>query len=808
LARVRLNPVASVAFTDAGVILRSDLGRFQLRGCDVESFVKAAVPLLDGSRDREAVINGLGAYSRQSVLAFLDLLEHHGFLETVEEHENEQWRGQQEYFRRWTGRSEELTHRLREARVLLAGLEPWGVVAAFDLAASGVGALYLLDDGRVMWDDVLSVQGWSSRHVGLRRVDALAEALAETSPWCRVTATALSLKENHHIPLEDARWDLVVGAASGEDLMQLQSLARFAHTRGVPSLFGHLEGLDAVVGPVVVPGETACWNCARLRQLATSKDPEVAHALQDSLLARRLVSRIRTYLAPMAPLLGHLLALEALKILSQYTSSDLIGRLLVQNLVTFETTVHAIIRMPWCEICGGARVGEIPASDLVVSAGMLGIGESTSSKLNKDGKSDELRKSLAGWVDSRTGIIKHLTVVPPETTGVDLPVVSLAVLASYTDGVYVPNDPKICWGKGLTPTEAMMGAVGEALERYSAARYRKADLQRCALTVLEGDFLDPRRLCLYDPAQYDQPDFPFARFDPRRPVEWVRGHWLDTGADVWVPALSTYLDFDVCAEELFCQVTSNGLAAGVGQEDATLRAVLELVERDAFMITWLTQRPSQKLLLDHTVEGAVHGAIQQLSKRGVEVELYLLELGLSLPTVVCLGIGDGEQWPGITVDLAAHISARTAIRKAVLGHTLTGSYIQRLMRSGEHEIPRGPEDVHTPADHALYYVPAKRARVFEFLREGAGPAMPLAEIPEPQDVSLRVCIDLLAARGIRVAVVDVTSPDVATGPFRVVRALGPEMQPIDFGFALRRLANPRLKAMLTGDLNPHPHPLI
>jgi hypothetical protein len=33
------------------------------------------------------------------------------------------------------------------------------------------------------------------------------------------------------------------------------------------------------------------------------------------------------------------------------------------------------------------------------------------------------------------------------------------------------------------------------------------------------------------------------------------------------------------------------------------------------------------------------------------------------------------------------------------------------------------------------------------------------------------------------------------------------MQPIDFGFKLRRLANPRLKAMLTAPINPYPHPL-
>jgi ribosomal protein S12 methylthiotransferase accessory factor len=784
---------------------------FQLHGADVQLFINAMVPLLDGSRDKEAVADVLGQYSRQSVMAFLGLLEQHGLVEPVlDEPREERWRGQEAFFRKWTDRPEEPARRLREARVLIAGLEPWGVVAAAELAASGVGALHLLDDCRVVPDDLLATRIWTRRQLGRERGEAIVGVLAEASPWCQLTAGSLTLTDDRDLALENTSWDLIIASLAGDELLLLHSLARFAHSAQIPSLFGHLDGLDAVVGPVVIPGQTACWNCVRLRQLANADHLEAAHALQASLLFERPRPRPRTYLAPMAPLLGHLLALEAVQIVSHYTPSHLVGRLLVQNLVTLETTLHTVIRMPWCEICGGAVAGGAPPGGPVLAdRGSAEGGSSTPLRLNDVASPNDLRELLAVWVDSRTGIIRHLAVETPQATEPELPVTSSAVLASYTEGAHYPSGPEIGSGKGLTAVEAMIGAVGEAIERYSASRYRKADLYRSALNDLNGEFLDPRQLCLYADSQYAQPNFPFARFDPNRPIEWIRGYWLDTGGAVWVPALLAYFDFRASPEERFCQVTSNGLAAGAGLEDAALRAVLEIVERDAFMITWRAERPGRRLLLDDTIEPGADEVVRQLSERGVEVELFLLDAGLSIPTVICLGVGDGKRWPGVTVALAAHVSLRTSARRAILEQGHVGPYLARLMLDGEHIIPAEPGDVRTLIDHALYYVPPDRVQALDFLRRGGDRPIPLVELAEPPDASLAVCVGRLHAGGMRVAIAEVTSPDVTVSPFRVVRALGPDIHPIDFGFGLRRLASSRLRRLLAGgqDLNRHPHPL-
>lgn len=46
--------------------------------------------------------------------------------------------------------------------------------------------------------------------------------------------------------------------------------------------------------------------------------------------------------------------MEALKLIGNFASGRLPGRVLVQHLVTNQSSYHKIIRMPWCEVCGGA----------------------------------------------------------------------------------------------------------------------------------------------------------------------------------------------------------------------------------------------------------------------------------------------------------------------------------------------------------------------------------------------------------------------------------------------------------------------
>src|ERR1700674_5710791 len=100
-------------------------------------------------------------------------------------------------------------------------------------------------------------------------------------------------------------------------------------------------------------------------------------------------------------------------------------------------------------------------------------------------------------------------------------------------------------------------------------------------------------------------------------------------------------------------------------------------------------------------------------------------------------------------------------------------------------IPRRAADVADMLDHARYYFRPDRARAFDYLRDGPE-ACALADLPAGSERSLAACAHALAAADLRVPLIDITSADVATTPFRIMRAVSPDLEPISFGYGLDR----------------------
>jgi molybdopterin/thiamine biosynthesis adenylyltransferase len=338
MPNIRLSRSASVTPTGEGVILRSDLSTFQLTGADVVAFLERMLPLLDGSRDAEGLFAALPDYSRASVQAFLDLLQEHGLLEASDEAtsplERGRRRGQQAFLDKWSPTPGEASARLRRARVLVVGLEPWIAAAAAELAGAGLAAIHLVD-GEVERRDGIARRGRGRRAPSRR--EATARLLRARAPWCQIEESPLAALDATAFASRGP-WDLLLAAVRPDDLARTERVARFAHRHGQRSLWSWIEGGAAIVGPLVAPGETACPVCATVEELNPPRAPD------------RSPPEVSAHAA--AQLLGHLVAMEALKTITAYTPPRLGGRLLVQELATLEASVHTLVRTPWCRVCG------------------------------------------------------------------------------------------------------------------------------------------------------------------------------------------------------------------------------------------------------------------------------------------------------------------------------------------------------------------------------------------------------------------------------------------------------------------------
>jgi ribosomal protein S12 methylthiotransferase accessory factor len=799
--RIRLNPAVAITKTTAGVLIHSDLDLLQLGGADTAAFLDVVIPLLDGQWSAEQIAEKLPGYSNESVLELIRALRTRGVVISAQQPEFIT-DGPAQFFRAWSLEPATAAERLQAAHFVVVGIEPWGAAVCSSLADAGAGTLWVVDDNApIRREDLHGATPWRREDEGSPRGEALVTRLRAVHPGRNIHFVPLKLIRDEEWDVPFTRADLIVACLRGDELKLLSAIARFAHKQEIPSLYGCMEDFSAVAGPLVIPGKTPCWNCTRLRILANAQKPEVTHSLQAALLQERPKPRVSTYLPAMTSLLGQLLGIEAVKHVTRYGASTLAGNQLLQNVISLETSRHSILRMPWCEVCGGAIQHAAPSGGPA-----LNPDAPASPILEEAASPEQLREMLRGVVDERTGIVSQLVVHPAEVDEPEIPITCSAGLCAYTDGHYRDKTPEIGSGKSLSVVGAMIGAAGEGVERYSAARFRKSDMRRARMTELEGDRLDPAKLSLYNEDRYGDPEFPFRPFDPEQPVEWVRGHWLASDRPVWLPALPVYFNVHVPIKERFCQVSSNGLAAGSDHEDASWRATLELLERDTFMLSWLAQVNARKVTFDDGMDGNIREVIRQLERTGAQIECCALDVGTRIPAMACLAWGDGQTWPGVTVSLAAHTSWKGAIHKSILEQGHVGPYIRRLSRKADTKLPSQTSEVKSLIDHALYYVDPGHATAVKFLTQGG--EVSYRELAQTPELTREECLAKLESAGLRIAIADVTSPDLLSTPFRVARALGENIQPIDFGYHMRRLSNPRLSALLQGrDPNTAPHPI-
>lgn len=142
----------------------------------------------------------------------------------------------------------------RAARVRVAGAGRVGAAVASVLSAAGVGRVEVTDDGVVEpWDTLPA--GLPAERAGERREKAAGSAVHRASPWP-------ARGRGRHTPPQDGLSLVVLAPRDGLDAWAPDPGAAQELVRaGVPHLYGGVVEATGLVGPLVLPGVTACAEC-------------------------------------------------------------------------------------------------------------------------------------------------------------------------------------------------------------------------------------------------------------------------------------------------------------------------------------------------------------------------------------------------------------------------------------------------------------------------------------------------------------------------------------------------------------------
>ncbi|MCA9332409.1 YcaO-like family protein [Candidatus Saccharibacteria bacterium] len=157
----------------------------------------------------------------------------------------------------------------------------------------------------------------------------------------------------------------------------------------------------------------------------------------------------------------------------------------------------------------------------------------------------------------------------------------------------VPSSVKSPWesaagGIGRNEEDAKLAAIGEAIERYSATLIELPLRHRDSITT--DRIVTADKWCLFTKEHRERADFPFKNIYSDNCM-YTNVYDLQTNKETWIPQPLVALRDDYKTGI----PTSSGLAAGPSSYQALLRAIQELIERDALMMTWLHSIPARSI---------------------------------------------------------------------------------------------------------------------------------------------------------------------------------------------------------------------
>ncbi|MGK5627329.1 TOMM precursor leader peptide-binding protein [Streptomyces sp. URMC 123] len=549
---------------------------------------------------------------------------------------------------------------------------------------------------------------------------------------------------------------------------ELREIDARQRAAGRPWLLAKPHGPQTWVGPVFDPGEGPCWSCLAHRLLG--------HRVAEEPVRRALGSPGPLPIPETSLAVGRAFGLqaavlEAVKWLAG-VRNDTQGAVCVLDTLTLGTELHPVVRRPQCAACGDPG--------LVAERAWRPFRVVPRAKAPNDSANDRAlpaAETLARYrhlVSGVTGAVTDLQRDPNAVEGINSYVSgrNLAMggntLAEVRSGLR-----QLSGGKGTTPLEAEVGALCEALERYSGTRQGDEATVRDTLVGLGEQALHPNAVQLFherqfaDRARWNASHTALHRvcdpFDPRRPVDWTPVWSLTRQRHRLLPTSMLYYSDQPPAGLPWAD--SNGNAAGSSPEDALLQGFFELVERDAVALWWYNRLRLPLVDLDAFDEPWL--ARLRDVYGGLERELWVLDLtsDLGVPVMAALSRRTDKPAEDIAFGFGAHFDPRLALRRAVTEMGQLLSPVARAAADGTGYSTQDPELL-------SWWTTATVANQPYLLPDSAESARGPAHYAHEPRADLHRDVEaagaLVRAHGMELLVLDQTRPDVGLPVVKVI----------------------------------------
>jgi ribosomal protein S12 methylthiotransferase accessory factor len=330
---------------------------------------------------------------------------------------------------------------------------------------------------------------------------------------------------------------------------------------------------------------------------------------------------------------------------------------------------------------------------------------------------------------------------------------------------------------------AALKALMEGFERYSLYTVPKKIL-KASLTQLRKQaksFLDPDQVVSFTTQQLQQPQFKNFQRTSSSVFGWVAGKSLESNKSTLLPAQLVYLTYSRSKSEPSIHVPlSTGAAASSSREGAILSGIFEVVERDAFMITYLNRLERDQVDLDSDPE------LERIKKLAQEYQLepYLIDISSDLSIYSFLGvlIDKTGKGPVISLGLKSGLNPQSTMLGALQEAFHPRAWVRSQMIEHQGHKHAESSTCRTLVDRALFWSNLQHLHLVDFL---FNTRMPIKKVGNYKNLStgetkkdLQKVKTILQQHGLQGFYCDITPEKLKGAGVKCVKVLIPQLQPL------------------------------
>ncbi len=418
-------------------------------------------------------------------------------------------------------------------------------------------------------------------------------------------------------------------------------------------------------------------------------------------------------------------------------------------------------------------------------------------------------------ISSETGILRH--IVRSTRLNGDPNMIAYGIFPANTEYLSHEKFSGESSGCGFDWQDAILGTIGETVERYAPAFYDINERLFSSYQKLGKNAIHPKEFALFHENQYEiykKKKIPLRPFTDDVQTSWFSAFDLTTGKETWVPGQFVYMPFS--QDKTYINIgTSTGLAAHTNYYKSILNGLFESIERDSFVITWMQRLLPPKIKISKEIQEYIN----RYYPTSYKWYFFDMTYDLKVPSIFGLCFGEAEFGKFMAVGGSTRYTHGEALKKTIQEIGQAVPYFRYIL---EEKRDWSPSDdfnmIQNFDEHSLFY--SKRQdlwNVFDgWVNTNATKDIKLHETSDKTEIEkIQEVVKLLKNAGCNVLFKDVTTPDIRQVGFFSTKVFVPQLiqlagsYPFYYNGGERLYSVPERLGYTTHDydhLNKYPHP--